>query len=759
MRIVNRGWGASVVLLASACLNPHTAEAPKSTSAPSAPATSPRRSSGPDAAYTWKNVEVLGGGFVTGIIFSETEPGLVYARTDIGGAYRLDPQSNVWLPITDHISREASNNLGIESLALDPVDPNKVYLATGTYIKEWAPAGAMLRSNDRGKSWHVTEMPIKMGGNEHARSCGERLAVDPNQPERLLFGSRANGLWQSTDGAASWQPIEFPVEPGGPDAIGITFVLFDAKSGQPGQATKVVYAGVGRTDGPSLYASHDGGKTFAAVVGQPPGVLACHAELDADGTLYVAYRNHPGPNDVTRGAIYKLDPKRSRFTDISPLRPTDDDQFGYGGLSVDRKRPGTLVASTLDRWTHKDEIFHTRDGGKTWSPRGSNAKWDPAGAQYLYFGRKELHTPHWMGDIAIDPFDPDRAMFVTGAGIWATNNLSRANEQQPPSWRFFNQGLEETAILALASPPKGPPLLSGMGDICGFRHDDLDQAPPGGFYMNPQCNTTTGLDYAESNPAFVVRAGRVWNEEPHGAFSNDGGKSWRPFETEPANAKTGGVVAVTADGASIVWAPKGVVPAVSKDGGAAWTAAKGLPAGIQLPDWANFDLQPAADRVNPSLVYVYDAHNGSIYVSTDAGARFSRTFQGLPGLPDYQLLVASIEATPGFEGHVWVTTGKDVYRSTDAGKHFEPLGSVEESYGIGLGKAAPGKPYPTLYLSGKVNGTSGIFRSEDEGQRWVRINDDRHQFGGANVIEGDPRIYGRVYLGTHGRGIIYGTPR
>src|SRR5690606_39260301 len=113
--------------------------------------------------------------------------------------------------------------------------------------------------------------------------------------------------------------------------------------------------------------------------------------------------------------------------------------------------------------------------------------------------------------------------------------------------------------------------------ICGFRHDDLDQAPPGGFYMNPQCNTTTGLDYAESNPAFVVRAGRVWNEEPHGAFSNDGGKSWRPFETEPANAKTGGVVAVTADGASIVWAPKGVVPAVSKDGGAAWTAAKGLP--------------------------------------------------------------------------------------------------------------------------------------------------------------------------------------
>src|SRR5690606_28142473 len=123
------------------------------------------------------------------------------------------------------------------------------------------------------------------------------------------------------------------------------------------------------------------------------------------------------------------------------------------------------------------------------------------------------------------------------------------------------------------------------------------------------------------------------------------------------SAKSGGVVAVTADGKSIVWAPKGVVPAVSKDGGATWTHAKGLPAGTKLPDWANFDLQPAADRVNPNLVYLYDAHGGSVYVSTDAGTSFTETFKGLPGLPDYQLLVASIEVTPGVEGHVWVTTG------------------------------------------------------------------------------------------------------
>jgi photosystem II stability/assembly factor-like uncharacterized protein len=58
-----------------------------------------------------------------------------------------------------------------------------------------------------------------------------------------------------------------------------------------------------------------------------------------------------------------------------------------------------------------------------------------------------------------------------------------------------------------------------------------------------------------------------------------------------------------------------------------------------------------------------------------------------------------------------------------------------------------------LYAAAQVGGVRGLFRSIDAGQTWVRINDDQHQWGhaGETAITGDPRTFGRVYVGTNGR--------
>ena len=77
---------------------------------------------------------IKGGGFVSGIVMSPALPGLAFARTDVGGAYRYDPANRRWMPMTDWVGRADSNLIGIESIAVDPTDPNRVYLAAGEYL-------------------------------------------------------------------------------------------------------------------------------------------------------------------------------------------------------------------------------------------------------------------------------------------------------------------------------------------------------------------------------------------------------------------------------------------------------------------------------------------------------------------------------------------------------------------------------------------------------------------------------------------------
>src|SRR5690606_32568671 len=77
--------------------------------------------------YTWRNVEIVGGGFVPGIVFNQSEPDLIYARTDIGGAYRWDPATERWIPLLDHVGWDDWGHSGVVSIATDPVDPDRVY--------------------------------------------------------------------------------------------------------------------------------------------------------------------------------------------------------------------------------------------------------------------------------------------------------------------------------------------------------------------------------------------------------------------------------------------------------------------------------------------------------------------------------------------------------------------------------------------------------------------------------------------------------
>jgi hypothetical protein len=371
-----------------------------------------------------------------------------------------------------------------------------------------------------------------------------------------------------------------------------------------------------------------------------------------------------------------------------------------------------------------------------------------------------------MGDVEIDPFDPAHALYITGQGVWSTDDLTAADTGGPTHWTFDDAGLEETVALDLASPPVMPPdgalLLTGVGDIAGFRHDDLDASPPNGMFANPVFGNTSSIDFAEGMPSLVARVGTSSNGGARGAYSMDGGKSWTPFAGTPmvsgtnAQAASQGSIAVAADGSTFVWAPVAqrnnitVTPSYSQDMGRTWKAVTGINAGAKV----------AADRVNASKLY---ANSGNrMLVSSDGGKTFTPS-----SLPTGMMPVnVRPRPVPGVEGDVWVATGAGVLRSQDSGATYVPVARVNNATAVGFGAPNPAQanPYPAVYVAGSVADSSGAYnwgtyRSDDAGATWQRIDDAQHQFGSINCLTGDPRTFGRVYLGTGGRGIIYGDPR
>ncbi|MFF7934319.1 RICIN domain-containing protein [Streptomyces sp. NPDC007940] len=674
--------------------------------------------------YVWKNAQVVGGGYVTGLVFNPREKGLLYARTDMGGAYRWDTGAEQWIPLTDRFGDKDWNLLGIDSLATDPVDPKRLYLGAGTYTNEWAGNGAILRSTDRGRTFKRTNLPFKLGANESGRGAGERLVVDPADHDTLLLGTRKNGLWRSTDYGVTWTQVSsFPVKDGASSGGGISFVTY----GPAGSRT--VYVGVNDRS-TSLYRSTDGGGTWQALSGQPTGQLPQHGVVSGDGSLYLTYTNALGPNDVTAGSVWKYTPSRSTWKNVSPSQGG----YGFSGLAVDPRKPSTVMVTTLDRWWPEDELYRSTDGGTTWKALAAKSVRNASAAPYVGTG-----IGHWMTALSIDPFNSGHVLYGTGNGIWRSKDATATDSGGTSHWTAGARGLEETALADAIAPPGGATVITAMGDQGGFRHDSLTKVPAGRL-KNPLMSNSSDIDFAQSKPSMMVRVGRGGAQD--GAWSTDGGRSWQGFTAEPVGSADSGRIALAADGSTIVWTESGQAPYRSTDQGASWSRVAGL----------GTDAVVVADR--SAARTFYSLSGGTLYASTDGGATFTAR---AAGLPDGRLV-----AVPGIGGDLWIAGGdKGLSHSTDGGRTFTTLSSVQSASALGFGKAKPGTGYQALYLIGTVKNVTGVFRSTDKGATWLRVNDDAHQWGnfvGLGIVTGDPDTFGRVYVGTNGRGLQYGDP-
>ena len=694
-------------------------------------------------AYNWKSAVVNGGGFVSGIVPHPSAPGLMYCRTDIGGAYRWNATNNSWVQLLDFLGYP--NNewslTGVESIGLDPRDTNRLYLTCG-----WLGAGnpnEIMISTNQGASFTRVNSPFIVEANSDGRGNGERLAVDPNLGGILFYGTRLDGLWKSVNYGANWSKAAGFTVTNTANGVGLVFVEFIQSSGTPGSATPVIWVGVSQ-GGTNLYRSTDGGSTWTGVTnGAPSNYVPHRAAQDGLGNLYVTFCDAPGPNGISAGVVRKFNLTTLASMDVTP--PTG--QGGFAGVSVDRQNPDIVAVSTMDRWWPHEEIYRSTNGGSTWTALYANATVDVSSAPWVTWHNTASVVQSWTADVKIDPFNSNHLFHVSGGGVYSSFDFAAAQ----PGFQFRSDGIQENAYLGgesvICSPPSGAPqLFAVFGDMGGFAFYNLDAPQPDTNFFNPVDSSNGSIDFAELNPNLLVRT--YWNNtDRNGLFSTNAGSTWTSFPTHPAAVDTNGlgVIAISANGGRLVWVVAGQAPFYSTDNGATWNPCGGN--ATPTYSWEQPDL--ASDRVNPNKFYLYLPSTGVVYVSTDGGANFSAG-----------ATIASwgdgIHTTYGQEGHVWMASGGGLWRSTNSGAGFFQVPGVQAAHTVGFGRPNGGVGYPVLYLHGEVSNTWGIFRSENQGTNWTRINDDAHQFGNIAQVTGDPKIHGRCYLAAGGRGVLYG---
>ncbi|MCS6990842.1 MAG: YCF48-related protein [Chitinophagales bacterium] len=356
-----------------------------------------------------------GAGRANVFVFHPSNTNIIYLGTAGGGLWKTTDGGLTWTPLTDGLPVTS-----IADIALDPTNPNNIYVATGdgygyefgTNNDFWGGvySAGVFRSIDGGITWSPTGLTY----NQDQKIIIQRLVIHPTNPQILLAATRS-GIMRTTDGGSTWNLVKST------HCYDLEFNTFDPntiysggggtliKSTDGGANWSTMYSGMGTgrisievssANHQVIYAmsesgifirSADGGttwtnKTFpysAGFFGYYDLVLAC-SDANADHLL--------------AGGIYTVKSTNggSSWTDISS-----------SNLHVDNHDLDYLPGSTSTIFSANDGgFFKSTNGGSTWTDlsnglaiaqiyRLASSATDP---QVIYSGWQDNGSNKWDGN-------------------------------------------------------------------------------------------------------------------------------------------------------------------------------------------------------------------------------------------------------------------------------------------------------------------------------------------------------------------------
>src|SRR6185437_782216 len=237
----------------------------------------------------------------------------------LDGIYRSRNAGETWTRISPESSAEIKN---IESIAIDPNDPEMIY--AGTWHLPW-------KTTDGGRSWHN----IKNGVVDDSDVFS--IIIDPKQPQ-VVYASACSGIYKSESAGELFHKIQ-----GIPFSARRTRVLKqDPENGS------VVYAGT--TEG--LWKTSDAGKSWRRI--SSPDVIVNDVLVDArDANHVMLATDRSGVLSSSNGGL-SFDASNTGFAhrQVTALAIDPDDQNTlFAGVINDKQYGG---------------VFESRDQGAHW---------------------------------------------------------------------------------------------------------------------------------------------------------------------------------------------------------------------------------------------------------------------------------------------------------------------------------------------------------------------------------------------------------
>ncbi|MBL7889976.1 MAG: T9SS type A sorting domain-containing protein [Bacteroidia bacterium] len=570
------------------------------------------------------NVPTSGGGAgrLNCVEFHPTNPNVIFVGAPAGGLWRSNDGGNSWSTTTDKLP-----SIGVNDVAIDPQNPNTIYIATGDDDGGDTYSVGVLKSVDGGVTWQMTGLNF---ATIQSRKIS-RVLVNPNDPNIVFAGTTA-GIYRSTNAGLTWTKVhnanpvkDMEFKPGDPSVVYAT----TSKSFYRSTNSGATFTIVSTTNGLPA-ASNVGRLAIAVTPADPNYVYLIATEINSNG-FYGFYRS------TNQGQTFM---QQANFPNLMGWDSDGMDSGGQGWYDL------AIAASPSD----KDEVvvggvnvWRSYDGGLSWQIM---AHWyGGGGAPYVHADIHDLNYRPGTPELYVGC---DGGIFRTLDGGSSFDDLSDGLQiaqmyrmgAAATNANITIQGWQDNGT-NLQTGTNWERVIGGDGMECfvdwsnanymygELYYGDIERSSNGGASFNSIKNNiseegewvTPWLQDPINPQTLYAGYDNVWK-------TTNRGNSWTKISSFNSNGLTS--LAVAPSNPQYIYASDGSALYVTSNGGTSWTSMSPMNLGGGTITYI------AVSTTDPSTLWItrsgYVANN-KVFKSTDAGQTWTNVSGNLPNIP------------------------------------------------------------------------------------------------------------------------------